>query len=139
MDFRTIATLASVLSIPFGLGFVLAPSASAALYGVPPPDAATSLIGRYFGSEVLMYAAALWALRDRRDAEAQRRAAGVIAVATVFGLGVSLLGVVGGTMNALGWSSVALYGFFVVAWARLALQVPAPVGRTGPTGRTGRA
>lgn len=123
MDFRLIATLASVISIPFGIAFVLAPGASAAMYGAPPPDGFTTLLGRYFGSEMLMYAAALWALRDLH-ADAHRRAAGVITVATAFGLGVSLLGVVGGTLNAVGWSSVALYGFFVGAWLRLALVAP---------------
>lgn len=131
MDFRTIATLASLISVPFGLGFLLAPAASAALYGAAPPDAFTSLLARYFGSEVLMYAAALWAVRDLHEPQSQRRAAGFIAAATLAGLGVTLLGVTSGTLNALGWSSVALYGFFVVAWARLAMQTPSPMGRPG--------
>lgn len=131
MDFRTIATLASVLSIPFGLAFVLAPSATGALYGAAPSDPFTSLMGRYFGSEVLMYAAAVWALRELHDPAAQRRAAAGIAVATGLGLAVTLYGVVGGTLNAVGWSSVGLYGFFVLAWGRLALSGTAPAATPG--------
>lgn len=94
-------------------------AASIAGIARPPPDAFTSLVGRYFGSEVLTYAAAIWALRELHEAQAQRRTAGVIAEATLFRFGVSLLGVVGGTLNALGWSNGALHGFFARAWMRL--------------------
>lgn len=122
MDFRTLATLASVLSLPFGATFVLAPGASGALYGVALADPASLLVGRYFGSEVLMYAAATWALRALDDGVAQRRAAGVLGAATLCGLAVTLLGLSAGALNALGWSSVVLYGGFALGWLRLALQ-----------------
>ncbi len=125
MDFRTLVTLASLLSLPFGAAFLLAPGPSGALYGVALADPASLLVGRYFGSEILMYAAATWALRALDDRAARRRAAAGLAAATLCGVAVSLLGVSSGALNALGWSSVALYGGFAAGWLRLALQ---PVG-----------
>ena len=122
MEFRHVCAAAALLSLPYGLGFVFAPAATAAVYTAAPSDASTLLVGRYFGAEILMYAAAVWGLRGLRTLPEQRTAAGALALATLFGLGVTLQGVLGGTMNTLGWSSVALYGGFVLAWATLALR-----------------
>lgn len=33
--------------------------------------------------------------------------------------------VLAGTVNAMGWSSVLIYGFFLVAWARIAMGASA--------------
>jgi hypothetical protein len=124
MEFRTVCSAAALLSLPFGLGFVFAPAATAAIYTAAPGDPATLLVGRYFGSEMLMYAAAVWGLRGLRTPPEQRVAAGALAVATLCGAGVTLHGVLAGTMNAVGWSSVALYGGFAWCWVTLALREP---------------
>ncbi len=122
MTFRTLATLAALLSLPFGAAFVLAPGPSGLLYGVTLADPASLLVGRYFGAEILMYAAATWGLRVLGDRRAQRRAAAVLGASTLCGVVVSLLGLSSGALNALGWSSVALFGSFAAGWLHLALQ-----------------
>jgi hypothetical protein len=122
MNFKTLSTLAAVLSAPFGVGFLVAPGFAASMYGVVPDDAFTLLVIRNFGSGWMMFAAATWGLRALTDPVAQRAAAGVIALATLTGLAVTLHGLATGALNPLGWSSVALYGFFVVAWSVLALR-----------------
>ena len=124
MDFRSLATLAAIAALIFGFGLLVSPAQTAAIYGAGSSDVWHLLTARYFGSGLLMYGAALWALRALTDPEAQRRAAGLLAAATAIGLLVTLYAVIGRVMNAAGWSSVALYGFFVVAWARLALGRP---------------
>jgi hypothetical protein len=130
MEFRHVCSAAALLSLPFGLGFVFAPGAMGAVYAAVPTDPATLLVSRYFGAETLMYAAAVWGLHGLRSPHEQRSAAGVLALATLFGLGVTLQGVLSGTMNALGWSSVLLYGGFTLAWTALALRAaPAAAGR----------
>lgn len=128
MDFRRTATAASLLSLLFGIGFVLMPTASGTVYSITGTEAATALLQRHFGSEVLMYAAATWGLRGLVDPAAQRRAASVQCAATLSGLAVTLHGTLGGTLNVLGWSSVVIYGFFVGAWGRLALGQGASSG-----------
>jgi hypothetical protein len=116
MAFSSLAKTAAALSLPFGLCFLLAPEATAALYGVQAQDATLILMGRYFGSALLMYAAAAWALRGLADPAHQHSAALGLAAATASGLAVTLQGVGSGTLNALGWSSVALYAGFTLAW-----------------------
>jgi hypothetical protein len=121
MDFRSLAALAAIAALLFGLALLVAPAQTSAIYGATAADPWHVLSGRYFGAALLMYAAAAWGLRALTEPDAQRRAAGLLAAATVVGLLVTLYAVIGRVMNAAGWSSVALYGFFVVAWARLAL------------------
>lgn len=128
MDFRSICLYAAVLSALFGIAFVVAPGATGAMYGVVASDPGTLLVGRYFGAESLMFAAVVSGLRALTDPDAQRAAAKVIALATAVGLGVTLHGVLSGSMNSLGWSSVVIYGFFLLAWARIGFAA-APVMR----------
>jgi hypothetical protein len=122
MNFKIISTLAAMLSAPFGLGFLFAPGLSASMYGMVPDDAFTLLIIRYFGSGWMMFAAAAWGLRTLTDPVEQRAAASVIALGTLTGLAVTLHGLMAGSLNSLGWTSMALYAFFVVAWSTLALR-----------------
>lgn len=121
MDFRSLAALAAIAALLFGIGLVVVPAQTAAVYGATESDPWHVLSGRCFGTALLMFAAALWGLRDLTQPDAQRRVAGLLAAATAVGLIVTLYAVIGGVMNAAGWSSVALYGFFVLAWIRLAL------------------
>ena len=124
MDFRSLAALSAITALIFGLGLVIAPAQTAAIYGAAAADPWHVLSGRYFGAALLMYAAALWGMRALTEPDAQRRAAGMLAAATAVSMLVTLYAVIGGVMNAAGWSSVALYGFFVLAWTRLALSRP---------------
>jgi hypothetical protein len=122
MNHRTTAMLATFTTLPFGLAFLLLPGAVLTLYGVADVGASALLMGRYFGSALLSFAAAVWALRELDHPEQRRRVALAIAASSAAGLAVTLAGLSAGTLNAMGWSSVAIYTFFTLAWLRLALD-----------------
>lgn len=122
MDYRTLCLVGTLVTLPFGLGFALVPQAVLALYGIAPVGETLALMGRYFGVTLIAYAAAMWGYREIRTEGVQQTAARLLAVAQLCGLLLSLQAVVAGTVNALGWSTVLIYGFFTVAWARLALR-----------------
>jgi hypothetical protein len=119
MNYKAICTWASALSLPFGLAFPLAPGATLGVYGITSVDAPMALLGRFYGAEILMYAAATFGLRGLMPGDAQGTAARALAVGTSTALGVSLLAMQGGMVNAFGWSTVALFAVFVLAWARV--------------------
>ncbi len=129
MDFKTVATLGALATLPFGLLFLLAPAQAGALYGHLSPDAYTLFMGRLFGVNLLLFAGALWGARAVRDPDARRAVAVTLACLTTLGTAVTAWGVLSGAVNAMGWSSVAVYGFFILAWGRLALRG----GEAGPT------
>ena len=121
MNYRSLCSLGAVVTRVFGAGFLAAPGPLLSLYGITGSDAPLMLMTRYFGAALVGYAAAMWGFREVQSDAVQRHAAPWLAAAQVAGLLVSLECVLAGTINALGWSSVAIYGFFAIAWARLAM------------------
>ena len=125
MNFHALCTLGLWVTALFGLGFVLAPGPLLSLYGIGPVDASVVLMGRYFGSALLAYAAAIRGFRSQTSPALQRAGAPFLAVVQAAGLLISLEAVLAGTVNAMGWSSVLIYGFFLVAWAHIAMGASA--------------
>lgn len=118
MDFKTVSGLGALATTPFGLMFLLVPEQAGALYGHTSSDAYTVFMARLFGTHLLLFAGALWGLRRLRDAHARRAVAATLTALTTLGTVISIWGVLSGAVNAVGWSSVAVYAFFIVAWGR---------------------
>lgn len=131
MSFATLCTAAGVLSLLFGVSFIVAPEQTLATYGRVDAGASGMMLARYFGATLLTAGAALVALRNLDDAGAQRRHSIGLAAATAVALAVALYDVVTGQINALGWSSVVIYGWFVVGFARVGLSAPAALAVGG--------
>jgi hypothetical protein len=122
MQFKHVCLLGIISSLPFGLAFVLAPEASSAIYGITGWNPGTATIGRLFGAALLYVGATQIAVRGMTDVGVQRGLAigfGLLsAVATV----ILAHAVIAGAANAMTWSSVVIYAFFVVAWASVAMR-----------------
>jgi hypothetical protein len=111
----------AVLSVLFGIGFVLAPDQVLINYGIESSPA-IAVMSRLFGGTLLAMAVILWSARDFHDQAAVRAVLVGSGVSDVVNLVVSLLAVTSGTVNALGWSTVLIYlcgalgaGYFLVA------------------------
>jgi hypothetical protein len=98
----------TIVALPFGLGFLLAPGAMANLYGVPT-DPAANLIGQFFGVCLIAIGMLTWFARSVSDAKAQRAIMQALFIGDVLGLIVALMGMLSGVLNTLGWLTVALY------------------------------
>jgi hypothetical protein len=111
----------AVLSVLFGIGFVLAPDQVLINYGIESSPA-IALMSRLFGGTLLAMAVILWSARDFHDQAAVRAVLIGSGVSDVVNLVVALLAVTSGTVNALGWSTVLIYlcgalgaGYFLAA------------------------
>jgi hypothetical protein len=125
MNFAALCSLGSVVSLAFGLAFLLAPGATLALYGLVSSEPGLPLMGRFFGSALLGVGLVMGSLRPLTDGTVQR-GVGIAQVAyCVVGALVSVYGTLSGAMNGMGWSAVAIYVFFALAWA------PHALGRAG--------
>ena len=113
-----------VLAIAFGLSFLLVPGMVLPMYGAPA-DPATVLMSRFFGVALLQVGLMLYLLRETRDAATQRVAALAGVVGSIAGLGVALMGVLGGLVNALGWSTVAIYALLLLGYLSV-MRAPQP-------------
>jgi hypothetical protein len=111
----------AVLSVLFGIGFVLAPDQVLINYGIESSPAIV-VMSRLFGGTLLAMAVILWSARDFHDQAAVRAVLIGSGVSDVVNLVVALLAVTSGTVNALGWSTVLIYlcgalgaGYFLAA------------------------
>jgi len=121
---NTVFLAGGVIAIAFGLSFLLVPGTVLPMYGAPA-DAATVLMSRFFGVALLQVGLMLYLLRETRDATTQRSMALAGVVGSVVGVLVSLMGVMGGAVNALGWSTVAIYAALLLGYLRAMRSQPA--------------
>ena len=107
MNVRTYFTVFAVLSVLFGAGFVIAPGAVLANYGIAATPA-VAVMSRLFGGTLIALAVILWMARDFDSVAARAVLLGLLGADTI-NLVVSIAGTVAGTINVLGWSTVLIY------------------------------
>ena len=116
MKLSSLLVFNTIVALPFGLGFLLAPGVMANLYGVST-DPAANLIGQFFGVSLIAIGLLCWFARYVSDADAQRAIIQALLIADVLGLIVAVMGMVSGVLNALGWLTVALYLILSLGYA----------------------
>jgi hypothetical protein len=113
MNAKLYLTIAAIVALLYGLGFVLIPGGLAALYGVAPePDIKLTL--RFFGATLLALGVVEWFAKDFRDWEAVRGVLIAGLVGNAVGCVVNLRGTFLGLMNGLAWSSTLVYVLLLV-------------------------
>ena len=112
---NTLFRVAAVLALVFGVAFLLIPTTVLPGYGVVPEPAVT-LLARFFGAALIQLGLVLYLLRDVRDAATVNALSLAGVMGSAAGLAVSLMGVLGGVVNTLGWSSVAIYALLLIGY-----------------------
>lgn len=112
MTAKTFLTISSIFATLYGLGFLLFPGPSIAMYGTEPESHLILLI-RYFGSTLLAFGVLEWFAKDFRDREAVRAVLIAVVILNAVGLLVTVGGMAEGLFNSTVWSSVVLYAAFL--------------------------
>lgn len=108
MTIKTFFAIFAVLSVLFGIGFVLAPGQVLSNYGIESSPA-VAVMSRLFGGTLLAMAVILWSARDFHDEAALRAVLIGFGIADVVNFVVAIVAVSSGTVNALGWTTVLIY------------------------------
>jgi hypothetical protein len=121
MTIRTFFAIFAVLSLLFGISFVLAPGQVLSNYGIASSPT-VDLMSRLFGGTLLAMAVILWCARDFHDEASVRTVLIGLGIADAVNLVVAIMATSAGTINALGWSTVLIYlcgavgaGYFLTA------------------------
>ena len=112
MTARMFLTISSIFATLYGLGFLLFPGSSIAIYGTEP-ESHLILLVRYFGSALLAFGVLEWFAKEFRDREAVRAVLIAVFILNAVGLLVTVGGMVEGLFNSMAWSSVILYAAFL--------------------------
>ncbi len=115
MKLRALLVLTALVSLVYGVAFVLAPGQPLALYGITTGPGEL-LMGRFYGAALLGFAMLAWSARNVIDAAAQRAVVLGFLVFTVIGLVISVRGTLAGTMSGVGWSAAAIFLVFALGF-----------------------
>lgn len=115
MKLSTLFTINAIVTLLFGLSFLLAPVAALAPYGVTT-DETGILLARLLGGAFLNFAVLTWFARNAGESDARRAIVLSFAIGSAIGFVVSLLDQLAGRVNALGWSTVAIYLLFTLGY-----------------------
>lgn len=108
MKLSALFTINAIVALLFGLGFVLAPAATLAPYGVTTNEAGI-LVARLLGAAFLGFSMIAWFARNTEESAARRAIVLGLFLGFAAGFAVSLFGQFTGVVNALGWSTVGIY------------------------------
>src|SRR5512138_2115476 len=120
MTYRNVLTVAAVLSVLYGLSFMLLPGPLVTLYNVQLDDAGR-YIARLYGATLFGFGLLNWFARDFTGSPVQRSLLTANALTATLGFLFSLIAQLGGVQgaNALGWSTVVLYLLLALAFLYL--------------------
>jgi hypothetical protein len=107
MNVRTYFAVFAILAVLFGIGFILAPGAVLANYGITTTPA-VAVMSRLFGGTLVAIAIIQWLARDF-DPGTTRAVLMGVGVADAINCIIAIMATSAGTINALGWSTVAIY------------------------------
>ena len=124
MNLKTWMLISTVVAAIFGVLFVVVPGQVTATYGVTA-DAAMRYMGQLFGVCLVGIAVLCWFAKDAPESEARTAILRALFVTDGLGFVVALAAQLGGVVNALGWSTVAIFLVLGLGWAYFLRAKPA--------------
>ena len=115
MKLNTLFMFNFIVAILFGLGFTLMPATMADLYGAELTPAGL-YIGQLFGLSLIGFAVLSWLARGVTDPTGRQAIVTALFISELIGLVVSIINQLAGVVNALGWSTVVLYGLLALGF-----------------------
>ncbi len=116
VPFGVLCIINSIVAFGFGLAFIVAPGATMGMYG-PQLTPGGLLLAQLLGAAFISFGVLTFLARGSKDAASLAAITLAIAIGDAIGGVLCIIGTVGGAVNALGWSSVAIYLFLAAGFA----------------------
>jgi len=116
MKLNILMIITAALMLFYGMGFVLAPAPLLSLMGLTA-DRPLMFVTQAFGAALVGYAVVNWFARNDADTESKRAIVLANAIFNAIAVALNLLGTLGGVLNALGWSNVAIHLLLALGFA----------------------
>jgi hypothetical protein len=124
MNLKIVLIINAVVALVFGFAFLLIPGDLAAQYGVET-NAAMNYMGQLLGAAFIGFAVLTWWARNANDSTARRAIVLSFFIGNVAGFVVALIGQLNEVVDTLGWSTVAIYLLFALAYGYFQFFKPA--------------
>jgi len=124
MKFSTLMSIKAVICLFFGVGEVLLPTTLMSYYGATL-DPGGAFMAQLFGSAFILLGLLLWLMRNTTEVSTVKAFSMSLFIGDAVGFVVSLIAVLNGVVNALGWTTVALYLLIGLGFGYFWLNPPA--------------
>jgi hypothetical protein len=129
MKLSVLFSVNAVVATLFGIAFVLIPGEVVAAYGLTLSPS-TAVIARFFGAALIGFGIITWQARAAAPSDALRAIVLALFVSDALGFVLALRDALTGAVNALGWSTVAIYGLLGAGFGSFAFKKSAAAGRS---------
>jgi hypothetical protein len=126
MNLKNLFMITAVVSVIFGVLFLVVPATTMDLYGVTLDEAAV-WIARLLGASFLGFGVVAWLAKDAEASRARRAIEVGYFAGFAIGFVVDLLGQLSGVFNGLGWVTVIIYLLFAAGYGYFAFMKPEAV------------
>ena len=121
MKIKLVMSIKAIVVIFFGLGFIFLTETLMSFYGMELSSGAL-VAGQLLGQMYFLIALLLWLCRNTQEASTKKAFAIAVTIGDAIGAVVCLLATLSGAMNAMGWSSVAIYLIFTLGFGYFLLK-----------------
>ncbi len=121
---KALMVINTVVSLIFGIAFVLMPDTVVSLYGVIASPQLLYL-GQLLGTALIGFGILTWLARNTAVADAKKAILPALFIADGVGFIVALIGQIRWVVNALGWSTVAIYLLLSIGFGYFLIKKPA--------------
>jgi len=121
MTFRTLLIVKAAVCLVFGIILLLVPGSLLSLMGTVI-GAGGTFTGREYGAALIGTLLLTWFAKDTRASDARGAILLDLLVYDAIGFLVTLLAVLSGVLNGLGWGIVVVYLFFAVGSGYVLIQ-----------------
>jgi len=123
MKLKHLFTINIFFALFFGVTCAFFAGWALQLYGLPP-EAGALWTTRLAGGSILGFASLMWFGLKSDSVKARRAIALALLIQDSIGFAASLMIQLGGSINTLGWSNPALYGFLALGYAYFLIIKP---------------
>ena len=109
MKLKTLFIINAVVCLLFGLAFIFAPVQTISLYGNDTIGGQFRYVGQLFGSALFTFGVMSWLARNATESSARSAIILSFAFGDLVGFVIALISQIGGVVNAVNWSTVAIY------------------------------
>ena len=117
MKLKHLLIINAIIALGYALGELFVPQTLGSIYGFKDTaNPELMLTARYFGWGLLAVGLICALAANTPPSEAKQAIVKALFVAQTVGAIISLMGTISGVFNAMGWSAVIIYAFFVAGY-----------------------
>ena len=123
MKLNTLFSIATIITIVFGVAFVVIPWQVYSFYSIKS-NVHLNYMGQLFGAALIAIGLISWRSRNSADSKARRAIIFSIFIADGIGFIIALIGQLNNVVNAFGWSTVVIYLLLSLGFAYFQFSKP---------------